>query len=118
MDMAKNIIQQLIEEIVLEEVSKKTAKRQVKGLGGPKFKDKVKKAKKWGLKDPAAFVASRIKKATGKSPRQEVSERFGDPIDEGFGTPLKDIVRVGIEDEREDADLDVHSDTQWSEWGE
>lgn len=55
----------------LDEVSKKTAKKQVKALGGPRFKDKAETAKDWGVKDPEAFVASRMDKAHGKSWRKK-----------------------------------------------
>jgi hypothetical protein len=57
------------------EVSKKTAKKQVKALGGPKFKDKEEKAEEWGVKDPGAFVASRMDKAHGKSWRKKGSKK-------------------------------------------
>jgi hypothetical protein len=43
-----------------------------------------------------------------------VRDLFGAPLIECFGTPVDNsIVRVGLEDEREDADLEVHDDVPW-----
>jgi hypothetical protein len=54
------------------EISKKGAKAQLKGLDRKTFKGKVSQVKKKmpGIKDPSAFVASRIEKATGKHPKR------------------------------------------------
>lgn len=70
MDTLSEIIRWMVLDVIIE-VSKKTAKKQVKALGGPKFKDKAKEAEKWGVENPEAFVASRMDKAHGKSWRKK-----------------------------------------------